>query len=45
MPLYESVFAPLASPYNASLLYALTYVALMFALALWMYRQKRFVRV
>lgn len=43
--LYQAVFAPLASPHNASLLYALSYVALMFALAWWMYRKRWFVRI
>jgi predicted acyltransferase len=43
--LYQTVFAPLASPHNASLLYALTYVSVMFALAWWMYRRRWFVRV
>jgi len=45
MPLYHAVFAPWAAPANASLIYALTYVALMFALAYGMYRRRWFVRV
>jgi predicted acyltransferase len=44
-PLYQNVFAPLASPYNASLLYALAYLLVMFAIAYVMYRRKWFVRV
>jgi predicted acyltransferase len=43
--LYETFFAPLASPHNASLLYSLCYVGLMFALASWMHRRRWFVRV
>ena len=35
---------PLASPMNASLLYALTYVALHLALAYWLYARKLFLR-
>jgi predicted acyltransferase len=42
---YQTVFAPMASPANASLLYSLAYVGLMFALAYWMYRRRWFVRV
>lgn len=44
-PLYEKVFAPLASPVNASLLYAIAYVLLMYLIAYVMYRNKWFVRV
>ncbi len=43
--LYQTVFAPMASPANASLLYSLVYVGLMFLLAHWMYRRQWFVRV
>ena len=43
--LYQTVFAPIASPANASLLYSLLYVGLMFLLAYWMYRRQWFVRV
>jgi len=43
--IYRTVFAPLASPANASLLYALTYVLLMNAIAYGMYRRKWFWRV
>jgi len=45
MPLFNTVFAPLASPMNASLLYALAYTLLMYALAYGMYRKSWFVRV
>ena len=43
--IYRTVFAPLASPANASLLYALTYVLIMYAIAYGMHRQKWFWRV
>lgn len=44
-PLFEGVFRPLASPYNASLLYALAYTALMWLLAYAMYRRGWFWKV
>jgi predicted acyltransferase len=44
-PLYRSIFAPLASAYNASLLYALAYMAAMWLIAYVMYRRGWFVRV
>ena len=43
--IYEHLFAPLAAPINASLLYAITYVLLMFAIAYGMHRKKWFLRV
>lgn len=43
--IYEHLFAPLASPINASLLYAVAYVLLMFAIAYGMYRRKWFLKV
>ena len=43
--IYQNVFAPPASPANASLLYALAYVGLMFLLAYGMYRRRWFIRV
>jgi len=43
--LYRSLFAPLASPIDASLLYAIAYTALMFLIAWGMYRGKWFLRV
>ena len=43
--LYVRVFAPLASPLNASLLYALAYTLLMFAVAWMLYRRQWFLRV
>ena len=43
--IYEHLFAPLASPVNASLLYAVTYTLLMFAIAYAMYRRKWFLKV
>jgi predicted acyltransferase len=43
--LYLQYFAPLASPKNASLLYALANLALLFALLAWMHRRRLFLRV
>lgn len=43
--IYQSVFVPLASPVNASLLYALSFVALTFVVAWVMWRRKWFVKV
>ncbi len=42
---YVHYFAPLAAPKNASLLYALAHLALMFALLAWLYRRRIFLRV
>jgi len=42
---YNHLFAPLASPLNASLLYAFAYMLLMYALACLLYRKRWFVRV
>ncbi|MFN7997445.1 MAG: DUF5009 domain-containing protein [Bryobacteraceae bacterium] len=44
-PIFHNVFAPLASPYNASLLYALTYTGLMWLIAYGMYRRGWFWKV
>lgn len=43
--IYQHLFAPLASPINASLLYGVTYTLLMFAIAYGMYRRKWFLKV
>ncbi len=43
--LYNHFYAPVASPMNASLLWALSFVLLMFLLAWFMYRRKWFVRI
>jgi predicted acyltransferase len=43
--LYNGYFAPIASPMNASLLWALSFVALMYLLAWFMYRRRWFLRV
>lgn len=43
--LYQHIFAAIASPYNASLLYAITYVLVMYLLAWLLYRLRWFVRV
>ena len=42
---FEHFYAPLASPVHASLLYALTYVAIFYGVSWFMYRLKWFVRV
>jgi predicted acyltransferase len=42
---FEHIYAPLASPVNASLLYALTFVAIFYGVSWFMYRMKWFVRV
>lgn len=44
-PIFATLFAPLASPINASLLYALAYTGLMFALAWALYRRNWFIAV
>jgi predicted acyltransferase len=43
--LYNRLFAPLASPVNASLLWALAFTALMYVIAWLMYRRRWFVRI
>lgn len=43
--LFDTLFAPLASPINASLLYAIAYTLLMYGIAYVMYRGRWFVRV
>jgi predicted acyltransferase len=43
-PIYEAVFLPLASPVNASLLYAVTYTLLHVGLAYILYQRKLFFR-
>jgi predicted acyltransferase len=43
--LYLSYFVPLASPKNASLLYAVANLAVLFVLLAWMYRRRIFLRV
>jgi predicted acyltransferase len=42
---YVNVFAPLAAPKNASLLYALANLAVLFLLLAWMYRRRILLRV
>ena len=44
-PIYRNVFAPLASPASASLLYAFANVAFFYAIAYVMYRKNWFVRL
>jgi predicted acyltransferase len=41
---FQQVFAPLASPVNASLMFALTYVLLFFGIAYVMYRNRWFIK-
>jgi predicted acyltransferase len=43
--LYDRFFAPIASPMNASLLWALSFVALMYLLAWFLYRRRWFLKV
>ena len=43
--LYQALFAPFASPINASLAYAIAYTLLMWVIAYVMYRRKWFLRV
>lgn len=43
--LWRSVFAPLADPMNASLLFALSEVLLLFLIAWWMYSRRVFVKL
>jgi predicted acyltransferase len=42
---YLQYFAPLASPKNASLLYAVANLVVLFALLAWLYRRRIFLRV
>ena len=42
--IYVTAFEPLASPKNASLLYALTNLGVLFLVLLWMYRRRIFLR-
>ena len=42
---YLQYFAPIAAPKNASLLYALANLAVLFVLLAWMYRRRIFVRL
>jgi predicted acyltransferase len=44
-PIYRNVFVPLASPPNASLLYSLSFVAVTYAAACFLYRKSWFLRV
>lgn len=45
VPLFHAVFAPLATPMNASLLYALSYTLLLWLISFGMYRRGWFWRV
>jgi predicted acyltransferase len=44
-PIYRTVFVPLASPANASLMYSLAFVAAMYVVAYFLYRRGWFLRV
>ena len=43
--IYVTFFAPFAAPKNASLMYALANLVVLFALLAWMYRRRIFLRV
>ena len=43
--LYQTLYVPLLSPYNASLAWALTYVLLFLALVWWMHRRNLIIKV
>ena len=43
--IYQTLFAPLASPVNASLLFAIAYVLLHYLLALALYRRNLFLKI
>jgi predicted acyltransferase len=43
--MFSTLFAPLAAPKNASLLYAVTYVILLWGVAAWLYRRRLFLKV
>lgn len=43
--IYTSVFTPVASPYNASLLYAIANLLLLFALLAWLHRKRLYLTV
>lgn len=43
--IYQTLFVPFFSPYNASLAYGLAYVLFHVTIAYWLYQKKRFVRI
>lgn len=43
--IYDALFAPMASPINASLIWAVAYVLVMYAVAYLMWRRKWFIKV
>lgn len=43
--IYQSLFVPIASPLNASLLYAITWISVMYLIVWVMYKKKWFVKV
>ncbi|MGC4055003.1 MAG: hypothetical protein QM757_39685 [Paludibaculum sp.] len=42
--IFDNVFTPIASPYNAALLYAVSFTLLMFAVAYGMHRKGWYLR-
>jgi predicted acyltransferase len=44
-PIYQYAFAWMASPKNASLLYSLAFLGLMYAMCAWLYRRRLFLKV
>jgi predicted acyltransferase len=43
--IFQTVYLPLASPINASLMYAITFIAVMFLVVWWMWRKRWFLKV
>lgn len=44
-PIYQHVFAWMAAPKNASLLYSLAFLAVMYGMCAWLYRRRIFLKV
>jgi len=43
--IFQNIYAPLAAPCSASLMYAITFVLLFWGISFWMYRRKIFLKV
>jgi predicted acyltransferase len=43
--IYENVFLPIASPVNASLLFAIAFVLMMYAVAWGMWKKRLFIKI
>jgi predicted acyltransferase len=43
--IYDNVFTPLASPMNASLLFAIAFITMMYLVVWFMYKKKWFLKV